>query len=137
MVAAIEHLIERYPAAPASVALARNDVARFAASARASREQLESIRVAVSEAVTNAIAHGYRDGDGEIELTATVTQGDLRVWVRDRGCGFQTPAEKPGLGWGLPLIAHTSDEFVIAEPPGGGTEVRMRFLIAEGSAEGS
>jgi stage II sporulation protein AB (anti-sigma F factor) len=137
LVAAIEHLIERYPAAPTSVALARNDVGRLAADARAGREQLESIRMAVSEAVTNAIAHGYRGGGGEIELRATVMQGDLHVWVRDRGCGFQTPAENPGLGWGLPLIAHSSDEFVIAERPGGGTEVRMRFLIADRSAQAS
>jgi anti-sigma regulatory factor (Ser/Thr protein kinase) len=98
----------------------------------ATGSQLESIRLAVSEAVTNAIVHGYDEGSGTIHLTAAFAAGELWVLVCDEGCGFQAPSAHPGLGWGMPLIAHASDEFAIAERAYGGTEVRMRFAIGDG-----
>jgi anti-sigma regulatory factor (Ser/Thr protein kinase) len=128
-------LSERYPAEASSVATARDAVAGLAASVGVDRERLESIQLAVSEVMTNAIQHGYRGRPGQIELTAAISSGELWVLVADNGCGFQTPAERPGLGWGLPLVAYASDHFVIAERPGGGTSVRMRFRIAAGRAQ--
>ncbi len=137
MIILTESLSERYPAEAASATRARNAVARLAASVGAGRERVQSIRLAVSEVMTNAIEHGYRGRPGQIELTAIITSGELWVLIADNGCGFQTPAEQPGLGWGLPLVAHASDHFVIAERPGGGTAVRMRFQIAAGSTDES
>ena len=49
--------------------------------------------------------------------------------VADDGCGFQTPAQKPGLGLGLTLIANVSEEYVVMERATGGTELRMRFPL--------
>lgn len=129
-------MIERYPAAAGSVIRARDAVARLAASAGLRHERLESIRLAVSEAVTNAIEHAYRGGDGVIEFAATIASGELQVVVADRGCGFQTPAKKPGLRWGLPLMTYCSDDFLIAERRGGGTDVRMRFKMNASSDRG-
>jgi anti-sigma regulatory factor (Ser/Thr protein kinase) len=129
-------LTTSYPAVAESVALARRAVVELAARKGATDEQLESIRLAVSEAVTNAIVHAYQGGGGEVQLTAGLARGELCVLVADEGCGFQRPAESPGLGWGLPLIAHASDEFVIAERAYGGTEVRMRFLIGPDGSSG-
>jgi anti-sigma regulatory factor (Ser/Thr protein kinase) len=118
-----------YPAASGSVALARGAVVALAARSGASRAKLDAIRLAVSEAVTNAIVHGYDGDDGTVRLTAGLASGELWVLVSDNGGGFQTASRAPGLGWGMPLIAHASDGFVIAERAYGGTEVRMTFLI--------
>jgi anti-sigma regulatory factor (Ser/Thr protein kinase) len=101
----------------------------FAQRHDASEDQIDTVRSAVSEAVSNAVIHAYRSTPGEVHITAAVTSGELWVLVADDGCGFQTPAESPGLGWGLALIAHAAEDFVLAERAEGGTEARMRFRI--------
>lgn len=122
-------LSKSYPAVSGSVSAARGAVVELAQRNGATDEQLEAIRLAVSEAVTNAIIHGYAGSDGTIHVTAALAAGELWVLVADDGRGFQRPSVRPGLGWGMPLIAHASDEFAIAERAYGGTEVRMRFAI--------
>jgi serine/threonine-protein kinase RsbW len=121
------------PAAPGSAARARRIATTFARNAGGSPAQLEAIRLAVSEAVTNAVVHGYRGADGEISLTLRIEDGELWVQVADAGCGALAPPLRPGLGWGLTLIAVSSDRFAIAERSDGGTELRMRFGLADPS----
>jgi anti-sigma regulatory factor (Ser/Thr protein kinase) len=133
VVTAEENLTLSYPAASSSVGPARGAVVELAGRSGATELQLEAIRLAVSEAVTNAIVHGYNRGSGTVYVTAALASGELWVLVSDDGCGFQSPSPNPGLGWGMPLIAHASDEFAIAERAYGGTEVRMRFVIGDGS----
>jgi anti-sigma regulatory factor (Ser/Thr protein kinase) len=118
-----------YRAESTSVADARRDLADFAAGHGLDGEILDGFRTAVSEAVTNAVIHAYRDQPGEVHVTAAVTGSELWVLVADDGCGFQTPARTPGLGWGLALIAHAAEELVLAERAERGTEVRMRFAV--------
>lgn len=118
-----------YPAVSESVTQARRDIDEFIGGYRATADQRDAVRSAVSEAVANAVIHAYRDADGDVQLTASVARGELWVLVADDGCGFQTEARSPGLGWGLALIAHVSDDFVLAERAEGGTEVRMRFSL--------
>ena len=57
--------------------------------------------------------------------------GDLRVTVRDKGCGMAPRMDSPGAGLGLPLIASLADSFSVAAPPGGGTEVCMTLPAAQ------
>lgn len=121
---------ETYPATPESVARARGEVSDYAVALGATPEVADSIRLAVSEAMTNAVIHAYRGSPGDIHVTAAAIGGELWVLVADEGCGFQTPAERPGLGLGLALIAQACDEFVITERGEGGTEARMRFVLA-------
>jgi anti-sigma regulatory factor (Ser/Thr protein kinase) len=128
-----QNLTLSYAAVSGSVAPAREAVVEFAGRSGASQAQMDSIRLAVSEAVTNAIVHGYRGVNGTIQVTAALASGELWVLVCDEGCGFQAPSLRPGLGWGMPLIAHASDDFVISERAYGGTEVRMRFAIRASS----
>jgi serine/threonine-protein kinase RsbW/stage II sporulation protein AB (anti-sigma F factor) len=134
VVATRESLNESYPAAPASVPQARRTVVAFAAGSGASTVQLEAIKLSVSEAVSNAIVHAYDGGGGEVHVMAGLAAGELWVFVADDGCGFQAPARHPGLGWGLPLIAHMADGLEIAQRAEGGTEIRMRFGIGPGPA---
>lgn len=124
-----------YPANPASVAIARHALTAFAAGAGADHRQVEAVRLAVSEAVTNAVLHAYRDDAGEVHVTAALVCAELWVLIGDDGCGLQPRADRPGLGLGLAIISQVSDEMAVVPRAGGGTEVRMRFaLVHAGSA---
>lgn len=129
---ASEHTVsESYAAVPSAVSRARNQIAAYAASCGLAGTSVDAVRLAVSEAVTNAVRHAYRAGTGMIHVTAARLSGEFVVLVADDGCGYRTPADDPGLGWGLALIADAADDFVISERGTGGTEIRMRFLVAE------
>jgi stage II sporulation protein AB (anti-sigma F factor) len=125
-----ESLRRIYPASAEAVTAARADLSGFAEQIGASPTTTEAVRLCVSEAVTNAVLHGYPGRPGEpIEISAAITGRDLWVLVGDRGRGHQAPPVRPGLGWGLALITDATDELVIAERAGGGTELRMRFTL--------
>jgi anti-sigma regulatory factor (Ser/Thr protein kinase) len=117
-----------YPAVATTPAVARSNVADLAAAHGASSSRVDSVRLAVSEAVSNAVEHGYPDGGGEVHVTATVLLGQLLVLVADDGGGI-VEKESPGLGLGLPLIAEHSDHWMLATPPRGGVQVEMRFNL--------
>ena len=92
----------------------------------------EAARLAVSEAVSNVVVHSYRDtSPGAFTLSVDWSGGDLRVIVRDEGCGMAPRMDSPGAGLGLPLIASLAESFSVTAPPGGGTEVCMTFPLLE------
>lgn len=128
-----EELSETYPAVASSIGPARWAVAQFAIRLGIGGEPLDAIRLAVSEAVTNAVLHAYPDGTGAFHLTVTVAGDELWVLVADDGCGHKTRSRQPGLGWGLAIIARQSPQYVITERGTGGTEVRMQFPLPPGS----
>ncbi|MBO5185272.1 MAG: anti-sigma F factor, partial [Clostridia bacterium] len=65
-------------------------VASFASALDPTLEELNDIKTAVSEAVTNAIVHGYREKMGKIYITASITDKNIiRIKVRDRGVGIE------------------------------------------------
>lgn len=118
-----------YPATPGSVASARRALTDFATSAGAEHQQVEAVRLAVSEAVTNAVLHAYRETAGEVQVTAALVGDELWVLVGDDGVGLEVRTDRPGLGLGLALISQVSDEMTIVPRARGGTEVRMRFSL--------
>ena len=120
---------EEFPADAESVPKARAAVAGFALAAGANREQIDAIRLAASEAVTNAVLHAYLGGVGSFQVSASYTPGELWLLVSDDGRGFRTGSVRPGLGVGLVLIAQLSDEFEIIHRSTGGTELQMRFRL--------
>ncbi|HEX5192536.1 MAG TPA: ATP-binding protein [Solirubrobacteraceae bacterium] len=120
-----------YEAEPASVGLARAELAAFAAHAGASEPLLDGVRLAVSEAVTNAVRHAYPLDPGEIRVHASVGGEALDVVVADDGCGVHSGDDGGGLGLGLAVICEVSDEMTLAPRADGGTEVRMRFSLLE------
>ena len=124
-------LNEVYPAEPDSVPMARAAVAALAADAGLDPERLGPFRLAVSEAVTNAVVHAYRGGPGDVQVSAAVAGGEVWIVVTDSGCGYVTPSRTPGLGFGLELIAEACDEFVITERAEGGTEARLVFALED------
>jgi stage II sporulation protein AB (anti-sigma F factor) len=120
-----------YRAVPDAVPAARGDLGAFAAALGATDAQLEAVRLAVSEVVTNAVIHAYPEGPGQVAVTAAQAGDELWVLIADEGVGHQAPSRRPGLGWGLALVAEAAAGFVVAERSGGGTEVRMRFGLGD------
>jgi stage II sporulation protein AB (anti-sigma F factor) len=121
---------QSWPARPEHVRAARRAVWDAAVRAGAQEPVREAARLAVSEAVSNVVVHSYRDSDGgDFTLRVEWGRGELRVIVRDEGCGMAPRMDSPGAGLGLPLIATLADTFSVTAPPGGGTEVCMTFPL--------
>ncbi len=78
-------------------------MADYASAAGIQGEQLDGVRLAVSEAVTNVVLHAYRDEPGEVHVTARVVDHELWVLIADDGVGLGTPTLRPGLGLGSRL----------------------------------
>lgn len=120
-----------YPAVPESVTAARKALTEFARQTGASEDQLHAVRLAASEAVTNAVIHAYTCGEpGEIQVTASYLEDELWLLICDTGSGMRARENSPGLGLGLALIAQMADEFQILTRGSGGTELRMRFSLS-------
>jgi len=119
-----------YPAKPRSVPLARGALTEFATAAGLGGQQLDAIRMACSEALTNTVVHAYRGRPGRIHVTAGILRGELLILIADDGVGMRTGGKHGGLGLGLGIIAAVSDSFEVAERANGGTEVRMRFALS-------
>jgi serine/threonine-protein kinase RsbW len=124
-----EGLNVTYEAKPSSVAAARAALAEFAANAGATEAQVDGVRLAASEAVTNAVLHAYRGEPGEIQVTAALAGRELWILVADEGGGMQPRADRPGLGLGLGLISQVCDDMAIVPRSSGGTEVRILFRL--------
>ena len=130
-----EALNESYPAVPEAVPVARRALIDVAAAAGAGGEQLEEIRLAASEALTNAVVHAYREGDaGRFQVTAAVASDELWVLISDDGRGLHAWNDTRGLGIGLSLISRLTDDFSIVTRASGGTEVQMRFDLNSAAA---
>ncbi|HWF51902.1 MAG TPA: ATP-binding protein [Solirubrobacteraceae bacterium] len=126
----LESLCETYAAVPSSLARARRAVTDIAAGSGATRDEVDRIRLAASEALTNVILHAYGDRPGEIHVIAAMAGHEFWLLVADDGAGLHQGGGKSGLGLGLSLIAHACEELTIVQRSGGGTELRMRFRLA-------
>ncbi len=120
------------PAVASSVTALRADVAAFVAAAGIGEPLLTAIKLAVSEAATNVVMHAYIGAErpGEVRLDARLQDERVHVTVADDGCGMVPRLDSPGLGVGLPFIAHTADTLDIERTPGGGTTLHMSFSVA-------
>lgn len=118
-----------YVAEPQAVSQAREALRHFAVQAGADQRQVDAVRLAGSEAVTNAVVHAYREEPGNVYVTAALSCAELCILIADDGCGLEPRTDRPGLGLGLGLISQVSDELTIAPRASGGTEVRMRFKL--------
>jgi anti-sigma regulatory factor (Ser/Thr protein kinase) len=110
-----------------NVAVARNEVAKLARHVGA---RADDVRIAVSEAVTNSIVHGYRDGKrGVIRVTGRIQRGRLLVTVADDGIGMTPDPGNTGLRLGIPLITKLCDDVRFSSSDRG-TVVSMSFATA-------
>src|SRR4051812_42052294 len=116
------------PAEPASVSLARGQIRAFAEAHGVRAEEIVDLTLAVTEAVTNSVIHGFIGrAPGTIRVTVTTAADELTVTVADDGIGMRPRADSPGLGLGLPTIGRLAALVDLRVPPGGGTELSMTF----------
>ncbi|MEA2143831.1 MAG: serine/threonine-protein kinase RsbW [Solirubrobacteraceae bacterium] len=126
----------RYPALASQVPTIRHAVGEIARGLGADDDVLLQIKLAVSEAATNAILHAYRDraagdaGDVRVVVHGGELDDSFVVHVYDRGVGLTPRPDSPGLGLGLCLMAHETDRFEICKAPDGGTEVVLHFRLS-------
>lgn len=123
----------RVPAVPEHLAALRAGVVAFAREHGAGEEELAAIALAVSEAATNAMLHGFVGREpGTVRVVAAAGPGEVRVTVTDDGRGMQPRTDSPGLGLGLPTIGKLTARMDVRAGPGGaGTEVAMTFAAPE------
>lgn len=124
-----------WPAVPPSVPAARHAVAGFLREAETSDPPLSDVALAVSEAVTNAVHHAYRDTEpGEVRVQVELFEDELELVVEDDGGGIRPRPDSPGLGLGLPLIATVADRLDTRTTPDGGTRLCIWFRRSPGAA---
>jgi serine/threonine-protein kinase RsbW/stage II sporulation protein AB (anti-sigma F factor) len=118
-----------FPSTAPGVGAMRREVAAFAQQAGMDDDGVGSVRLAVSEAATNAVVHAYREANGELEVRAFVDASELVVIVRDTGLGLAPRADSPGLGLGMPLMASVTKRFQVVSDGRSGTEIHMAFAL--------
>jgi stage II sporulation protein AB (anti-sigma F factor) len=121
------NLNRTYSAVPESVPQIRRALAELAGAAGATREQVQAVRLAASEAATNVVVHAYGRQAGNVYVTAAAVLDEFWILIGDDGCGMQARSDSPGLGLGLMLISQECDQLTVLTRASGGTEVRMRF----------
>lgn len=125
-----------FPAHSVNEGYGRAAVAAFLAQLDPTVADLSDIRTAVSEAVTNAIVHGYRDKLGTVYITVKIfDDGRAVVRVRDKGCGipdvkqameplFTTGGEERA-GLGFAVMQSFCDSVRVSSTVGRGTSVTL------------
>lgn len=127
----------RAVARPDAITKLRHEAARYAQSLGASPELLDSLRLAVSEALTNIVLHAYLGREPGLMIVEAWCDEDEHLLVRicDEGDGLRPRADSPGLGVGIGLMASMAEDFRIAnreETPG--TIVSLRFSLGKEAA---
>lgn len=127
--------------------LARMLVAAFMMGMNPTLDELEDVKTAVSEAVTNAIIHGYQDEEQQVELVCDKEGRQLVVTVEDHGIGIENVEEamqpfytsKPNLersGMGFSFMEAFMDKIEVVSRPGEGTKVVMwKYIPGKGDGE--
>lgn len=119
---------------------ARVVVSVFMARMNPTLEELDDVKTAVSEAVTNAVIHGYQGNGGIIYLEVEILKQGLTVTVRDTGIGipnivqamepmFTTDPEGERSGMGFSFMEAFMDEVRVESEPDKGTVVTMKKKI--------
>lgn len=122
-------------------AFARQAIAAFAAQLDPTIEEINDIKTAVSEAVTNCIVHAYKDTLGYITLAAKLfDDGEIEITVRDKGCGIAdvqqarqpmfTTGDAGRSGMGFTIMESFMDKLRVRSREGIGTQVTMAKRIA-------
>jgi anti-sigma regulatory factor (Ser/Thr protein kinase) len=123
------------PAVAESAPEARDAIRAIAARHGADTELQDAMALCVTEAISNAVVHAYRDrAPGRVQITVTASERSLCVYIQDDGSGFAPRVDSPGLGLGMPLMISLADELEIRSPTGTGTEVVLRFALTASPA---
>jgi stage II sporulation protein AB (anti-sigma F factor) len=135
----------KLPALSVNEAMARAAVAAFVSQLDPGVTEIADIKCAVSEAVTNAIVHGYRDTPetGSITITVSILAGRaVKIEIKDKGCGipdvgqarqplYTTDAAGERSGMGFTVMESFTDALKVTSKVGQGTTVTMWKKLSE------
>ena len=139
--------VVRFPSLSRNEAFARTVTAAFAAQMDPTIDELNDVKTAVSEAVTNAIVHAYPDRVGPVTLRLRrLEENVLEITVKDLGCGIEdvAKARQPMFttggadrsGMGMTIMESFMNALSIRSRPGRGTTVRMKKkLVGRGDPD--
>lgn len=130
-----------FPSRSANENFARAAAACFAAQLDPTLEEVNDVKTAVSEAVTNAIVHAYPDRIGKIVMRLALLEDHaLEIVVKDWGVGIEdvekareplfTTGTQERAGMGFTIMESFMDTLKVRSVPGKGTTVTMRRKIA-------
>ncbi len=121
----------------ANEGFARSAAAAFLAQLDPTVGELNEIRTAVSEAVTNCVVHAYRDEIGKIFIKVQIAQGNIVIIrIRDKGCGIEdidrameplytTAPDQERSGLGFSVMQSFTDSVKVRSSVGHGTTVTL------------
>ena len=125
----------------ANEGFARSTVAAFASQLDPTIEEINDIKTAVSEAITNSIVHAFRDSIGKIYITGEISSDNIiRIKIRDNGCGIENVqkameplfttvgGERAGLGFAV--MQSFMDSIRVRSVVGKGTTVVLTKKIS-------
>ena len=130
-----------FPSRSANESFARTAAACFAAQLDPTLEEVNDIKTAVSEAVTNAIVHAYPDAIGRVALRLRIRpEQELEIMVRDWGVGIEdveqartplfTTGSEERAGMGFTIMESFMDSVKVRSRPGKGTTVTLRRKLS-------
>ena len=123
-------------------AFARISIAAFVSQLDPTIEEISDIKTAVSEAVTNAIVHGYEDTLGIVTVVCRIHENEVYIEVSDNGKGIENVemakqplyTTRPNLersGMGFTIMESFMDDLNVQSILGLGTKVTMRKKIKQ------
>ncbi|MBR0366692.1 MAG: anti-sigma F factor [Clostridia bacterium] len=132
----------RFPASSEYERFARVVAAAFAIPLDPTVEEMDEIKTAVSEAVTNSIIHGYHDRDGMIELEAELSGFEITYIIRDSGSGiadvdkareplYSGSSDPERSGMGFSIMEAFTDELRVESSVDEGTTVIMKKRVSK------
>lgn len=138
----------KFPAISRNESLSRSAAAAFALQCDPTVEETAAVKTAVSEAVTNAIVHGYRDSSGFVEMLMRLySDGVLYIQIKDKGAGipdiaqamqptFTTaPDAEERSGLGFTMMESFMDKVKVRSEVGKGTVVILeKRIIGKGES---
>lgn len=136
-----------FPAVSANEALARAALSAFLIPADPTAQELADLRTVISEAVTNAIVHGYRNASGNVSICLRMLPDRvLYIRITDKGCGipdipkameplYTSAPEEERAGLGFAIMQEFTDYLQVRSTPGHGTTLTMRRQLGQIHAE--
>lgn len=122
---------------------ARVVVAAFLTQLNPTMEEVADVKTAVSEAVTNAIIHGYKNELHKVAVYCKIQNDLFTIHIKDTGCGIEdveqamtpmytTRPEMDRSGMGFAFMEAFMDKVEVESEPGKGTTVKMEKTIGKG-----
>lgn len=120
--------------------LARVVAAVFVSRLNPTLEEMDDIKTAVSEAVTNAVRHGYAEGEGTVSMEMEIVGQMFKIVVKDDGVGiadveramepmYSSDPDGESAGMGFCFMEAFMDSLAVDSRPGEGTRVTMTKMI--------